>query len=196
MASGASGIDWWAGRPRGARARPGGFAVAPVFDVTVGQDDLAWTRTTRCTSESGLSLAGRGRLRTGGRRAAARWLGRRPRRRRDAWAAERGAVARRVCVSGRCVAPVSRSDGRAGHEYLLRWRAVHDDEAEPMSAEGDGASRRRPVEPWRACACGWARRVGPMVDLRDVDADEVGRALGLAGSQSRHSEAMAVGARA
>ena len=53
-----------------------------------------------------------------------------------------------------------------------------------------GASRG----PWsrgvRVCVAGCT---GTMVDLRDVDADEVGRALGLAGSQSRHSRAMAVG---
>ena len=50
-----------------------------------------------------------------------------------------------------------------------------------------GAMGRRVARGAVACVCVWLGALGPMVDLRDVDADEVGRALGLAGSQSRHS---------
>ena len=58
--------------------------------------------------------------------------------------------------------------------------------ATTMLAGGDGASRG----PWspgvRVCvrAGGHAE---PMVDLWDMDADEVGRAVGLAGSRPQHS---------
>ena len=83
-------------------------------------------------------------------------------------------VSRRVCVG-----PLP-----PGHGYVVRWRAVHEDEAGPVSADGDSESRG----PWsRGVRVRVAGRVGTMVDLRNEDADDVGRALGLAGSQTRHS---------
>ena len=151
-ASGASGMD--SGLPAPVVHEPDLAAVAPVFDVTVGQDDLA---------VDGDDAVLRGGC---GRHHLWRWW-------MDGLRVVRS-VSRRVCVGS--ISP--------GHEYLLRWRAVHEDEAGPMSGEGDSESRG----PWsRGVLVRVAGRVGPMVDLRDVDADDVGRALGLAGSQSRHS---------
>ena len=130
-------------------------AVAPVFDVTVGQDDLAVDGDGAEYEVGVADISGDG---SGA----------------DGLLVLRS-VSRRVCVG-----PLS-----PGHEYLLRWRAVDEDEADPVSCEGAGASR----DPWsRGARVRVAGCAGPMVDLRDVDADDVGRALGLAGSQSRHSE--------
>ena len=81
--------------------------------------------------------------------------------------------ARRVCVGP--LAP--------GHEYLLRWRAVAAGEPGPVPT-GEGAS----CGPWSRCVqVRVAGLDGPMVDLRDLDADDVGRTLGRAGSRSAHS---------
>ena len=127
--------------------------VAPVFDVTVGLDDVAVVGDDAGYEVSvGDTICGSG---ADGLRVVR-------------------SVSRRVCVG-----PLS-----PGHGYVVRWRAVHEDEAGPVSGEGAGASRG----PWsRGVLVRVAGGVGPMVDLRDEDADDVGRALGLAGSQTRHS---------
>ena len=108
-------------------------AVAPVFDVTVGQDDLALFEDDAVYEVGVANTSGGG----GGLRVVR-------------------SVSRRVCIG-----PLT-----PGHEYLLGWRAVHDDESRcPCQLSGDGASRG----PWsRGVRVRVAGSIGPMVDLRET----------------------------
>ena len=128
MASGASGIDSGLGAP--VVHEPDLAAVAPMFDVTVGQDEPGRGRGRREEYEVGVvdTICGGG---TDGLRMAR-------------------SEARRVCIG-----PLT-----PGHEYLLRWRVVSEDEYGPMSGGDDVASRG----PWGRAVrvrCGAARPVEP-----------------------------------